>query len=202
MGTTMFDFGIQGTMLSIFSFNRGASVATAKAFNVLGFPIFAAIRLAFFNKHLDHFFYFLVALVMVIAVAYMLVIRLPPYHLTGYQQSHLSEEEKQGRLTTQAQYLRQKTPTPRFVVGLFFVPVFIVFMPLQGALVVSYGIGQRHRVAFAVITIALVVLNCAIVPSPRKILDREGGHASGARLLRCRYRTPQKRGNATSHSQQ
>ncbi|RNF16516.1 uncharacterized protein Tco025E_05199 [Trypanosoma conorhini] len=192
IGTIMFDIGIQMTMLSLFPSSRGGIVAIAKSFNGLGSPIVAAIQLAFFNGRPDHFFYFLMALVVVIAVTCMFVVRLPPYHLTGYQQTHLSEEEKQRRLTTRAQYLRQKTPIPRFAVGLFFVIVLIVFMPLEGALVVSYDLGKRYRVAFAVVAIVLVLLNCTLMPLPLKILEREWWSRRRQRDAEAPTQDPQK----------
>ncbi|ORC84510.1 uncharacterized protein TM35_000441660, partial [Trypanosoma theileri] len=121
IGTIMFDFGCQMTLLSIFPSSRGAIVAIGKTFNGLGSPIVGTIQLAFFDNHPDHFFYFLMVLVVVVSLSCMYFLRLPPYHLTGYQQSHLSEQEKTKRLATRAQYLRQKTPVPRFLVGISFV---------------------------------------------------------------------------------
>ncbi|EKG06058.1 hypothetical protein TCSYLVIO_002861 [Trypanosoma cruzi] len=196
IGTIMFDIAIQMTMLSIFPSSRGAIVAVAKTFNGLGSPIVGTIQLAFFNGHPDRFFYFLMVLVVVIAVGCMFVIRLPHYHLTGYQQSHLSEEEKKKRLATRGQYLRQKTPIPRFAIAIFFEIILIVYLPLEGALVSYLKLGQRYRLAFALTTIVLVCVPPIITPLPLRILDREWW--SNWRRRRCQHDKEMAKSNANN----
>ncbi|KAH9599832.1 Major facilitator superfamily [Trypanosoma melophagium] len=157
IGCTLFDLGCMMTVMSYFPSHKGAVVAIMKSYIGLGSAIVGCIQVAFFLGKTEQYFYFLMALVFVVGGACLVFLRLPSYHLTGYEEKHLSAEEKERRLARKAVYLRQKPPTIRFGIGLGFVLVLIIFLPMQGALVAYKGLGQKYRIAFAAVVIALMV---------------------------------------------
>ncbi|AAZ12933.1 hypothetical protein, conserved [Trypanosoma brucei brucei TREU927] len=158
LGCSMFDMGALVTLLSVFPSNRGAVVAMLKTLNGLGAAIVGSVRLAFFSENTSAYFYFLMTLVIVIGTLATAYVRLPSYHLTGYEENHLSEEEKVKRLMRKAVYLRQKAPTWRFVHGFVILIALIVFLPTQGALLAYLKLGSDYKVGFAVVTIILTLL--------------------------------------------
>ncbi|KAH9599691.1 hypothetical protein LSM04_001095 [Trypanosoma melophagium] len=157
LGCILLDLGTVMTVITLFPVNRGPVVASMKTFAGLGSVIVGCIQVAFFLGKTEQYFYFLMALVFVVGGACLVFLRLPSYHLTGYEEKHLSAEEKERRLARKAVYLRQKPPTIRFGIGLGFVLVLIIFLPMQGALVAYKGLGQKYRIAFAAVVIALMV---------------------------------------------
>ncbi|ORC88545.1 uncharacterized protein TM35_000161830 [Trypanosoma theileri] len=171
LGCALFDLGSVMTVITFFPINRGPVVAIMKTFTGLGSAIVGCIQLAFFNGMPDHFFYFLMALSFVVGMFACVFLRLPSYHLTGYEENHLSVEEKERRLARRAVYLRQKPPIIRFVIGLTFVIIIIIFLPLQSALVAYQGLGQSYRIAFAIVVIVLMALY-PMMALPVRFLDR------------------------------
>ncbi|ORC88547.1 uncharacterized protein TM35_000161850 [Trypanosoma theileri] len=171
IGCTLFDLGCMMTVMSYFPSHKGAVVAIMKSYIGLGSAIVGCIQVAFFLGKTQEYFYFLMALVFVVGGACLICLPLPSYHLTGYEEKHLSVEEKERRLARKAVYLRQKPPTIRFVIGLVFVLTFVVFLPLQSALVAYQGLGQSYRIAFAIVVIVLMALY-PMMALPVRFLDR------------------------------
>ncbi|KEG06186.1 hypothetical protein DQ04_15411010, partial [Trypanosoma grayi] len=158
IGCSLFDLASAMTVMSYFPSHKGAVVALMKTFTGLGAAIVGSIQLAFFDGRLDYFFYFLMALVFAVGAVSFFFLRLPSYHLTGYEQNHLSIEEKERRLARRAVYLRQNPPRIRFVIGIGLVILLIIFLPLQSALVAYLELGKKYKVAFAGVIIFLTLL--------------------------------------------
>ncbi|KAG5471542.1 hypothetical protein LSCM1_01636 [Leishmania martiniquensis] len=170
IGTSMFDIAGLMTILSVFPSSRGAVIAVMKTFIGLGSAIFGAIQLAFFDENITGFFYFLSAFVAVVGVFCVVFVKLPPYQLTGYEENYLTEAEKEKRLSTKRAYL-EKVPSPRrFVFGFVLVAFLIVFLPLQSAVVAYLGLGHLYKVAFAAVTIGVMVLY-TVIAIPLRWLD-------------------------------
>ncbi|EPY37095.1 hypothetical protein STCU_00202 [Strigomonas culicis] len=83
----------------------------------------------------------------------MLFLRLPPYHLTGYEMSHLSLEEKAERERTKAQYLVQKPPMWRFIWGFILIGLFTVYLTTQSVVTAFANISHTTEIIFAVIAV-------------------------------------------------
>ncbi|KEG13179.1 hypothetical protein DQ04_01171120 [Trypanosoma grayi] len=158
VGCNLFDLGCMVTVMSYFPSHKGAVVAILKSFTGLGAAIVGSIQLAFFDGKPDQYFYFLMALVFAVGAVSFFFLRLPSYHLTGYEQNHLSIEEKERKLARRAVYLRQNPPRIRFVIGIGLVILLIIFLPLQSALVAYLELGKNYKVAFAGVIIFLTLL--------------------------------------------
>ncbi|KEG13174.1 hypothetical protein DQ04_01171070 [Trypanosoma grayi] len=157
-GAMMFDLGAAITVLSLFPSNRGAVVAVMKTFTGLGSAIIGSIQLGFFEGRPDRYFLFLMSLTLVVGVACFFVVKLPPYHLTGYEKSHLTEKEKKRRLNTRSLYLTQIPPRARFMFGIGLAIVLMLYLPMQSALVAYLALGRAYKAAFAALAIVLVML--------------------------------------------
>ncbi|RHW71670.1 Protein Associated with Differentiation [Trypanosoma brucei equiperdum] len=158
LGCMLFDLGSVVTVLSVFPSNRGAVMAIVKTFTGLGSAIVGSIQLAFFSKSVANYFFFLMSFSLVVGTLAVVFMNLPPFHLTGYQKTHLDEEEKAQRLARKGVYLKQKAPMWRFVHGFAILVTLIVFLPLQGALVAYLKLGSNFKVGFAVTVIVLTVI--------------------------------------------
>ncbi|CBH12803.1 hypothetical protein, conserved [Trypanosoma brucei gambiense DAL972] len=158
LGCTLFDLGALVTVLSVFPSNRGIVVATMKTTTGLGSAILGSIRLAFFSGNTSAYFYFLMSWALAAGILALTFVRLPPFHLTGYQEKHLDEEEKAQLRMTKTVYLKQKAPMWRFVHGFAILVTLIVFLPLQGSLVAYLKLGSNFKVGFALVVIALIVI--------------------------------------------
>ncbi|PBJ79911.1 protein associated with differentiation 4 [Trypanosoma cruzi cruzi] len=157
LGCTLFDLAYMMTIMSHFPISRGPVVAILKSYIGLGSAIVGSIQLAFFDGRPDHYFYFLMVLFLVTGVAGFFFVLLPSYHLTGYEEKHLGIEEKQRRLARKSVYLRQKPPTVRLAIGIAFVVLLVIYLPLQSALVAYLEWGRTQRIIFASILIAVIV---------------------------------------------
>lgn len=171
LGCTLFDLGSVMTVLSHFPSNRGVVVAIAKTFTGLGSAIVGSIQLAFFNNKPDNYFYFLMVFVFVVGMLCACFLKLPSYHLTGYEEGHLSPEEKERRLERKAVYLRQKPPLIRVVLGLTLLIALIVYLPLQSSLVAYLKLGRSYKVGLAIPVIVLTLLYPTIA-LPVQFLER------------------------------
>ncbi|KAG5471874.1 hypothetical protein LSCM4_03435 [Leishmania orientalis] len=170
IGTSMFDIAGLMTILSVFPSSRGAVIAVMKTFIGLGSAIFGAIQLGFFDNNITGFFYFLSVFVAIVGFFCVLFVELPPYQLTGYEEKYLTEAEKARKLSTKRAYL-EKVPSPRrFVFGFALVAFLIVFLPLQSTIVAYLGLGHRYKVAFALVTISVMVLY-TVIAIPFRWLD-------------------------------
>lgn len=175
VGTGMFDIGGLMTIMSVFPSSRGAVIAVMKTFIGLGSAIFGAIQLGFFEFDVSGFFYFMAAFVAVVGVFAVFFIELPPYHLTGYEEAHLTPVEKRKRLDSRLTYFEQVPPARRFGVAFVLVAVFIVFLPIQSTLVAFLDMSHAWKVTFAVATITVLLLY-GVIALPLRWLD--GGSES------------------------
>ncbi|AAZ12664.1 hypothetical protein, conserved [Trypanosoma brucei brucei TREU927] len=158
LGCMLFDLGAVVTVLSVFPSNRGAVMAIMKTFTGLGSAIVGCIRLGFLSQSTSAYFYFLMSFALAAGILAIAFLRLPPFHLTGYQEKHLDEEEKAQLRVTKGVYLKQKAPMWRFVYGFAILLILIVFLPLQGSLSAYLKLGSNFRVGFALVVIALIVI--------------------------------------------
>ncbi|KPI86100.1 putative protein associated with differentiation 4 [Leptomonas seymouri] len=156
LGTSFFDLSSCMTVLSYFPVNRGPVVALLKTFIGLGAAIVGCMYQGFFGGVVEHFFYFLMAWSVIVGVLGAIFLRLPAYHITGYQESHLSVEEKERRLATKTQYLRQKPPMWRFYCGFALMAILIIFLPTTSALADYLKLGADKKRAFAIVATALM----------------------------------------------
>ncbi|CBZ24857.1 conserved hypothetical protein [Leishmania mexicana MHOM/GT/2001/U1103] len=152
VGTSFFDLSSCITILSYFPTNRGPVIALLKTFIGLGSAIVGSMFQGFFGGAVQYFFYFLMLFAMIVGVLGIIFLRLPAYHLTGYEESHLSTTEKEQRLASKAQFLKQKPPMWRFYYGFVLMMVLIVFLPLTTALVDYLDLGRKEKLTFATIT--------------------------------------------------
>ncbi|KAK7198760.1 Nodulin-like protein [Novymonas esmeraldas] len=170
VGTAMFDIAGLMTILSVFPSSRGAVIAVMKTFIGIGSAIFGALQLGFFEDSITGFFYLLAAFVAVVGLLCVLFVELPPYQLTVYEESYLTDAEKAKRLATKRVYL-EKVPSPRrFAFGFALVSFLIVFLPVQSTAVVYLKLGHTYKRAFALITIAVMVLY-SVIAIPLRWLD-------------------------------
>ncbi|ORC88543.1 uncharacterized protein TM35_000161810 [Trypanosoma theileri] len=171
LGSQLFDLASVVTLLSVFPSNRGAVVAILKTLFGLGSAIIGAFYLGFFKGNPSNFFYFLIAFVFCVGLLALVTVTLPLYHLTGYEQKHLSAEEKERRMAKRSVYLRQKAPLWRFFFGLAIIFVLIVFLPLQSVLLHFLKLGRSYYLAFAIAT-AVVTMLLPLMAIPCRFLDR------------------------------
>lgn len=136
IGVSLFDLVACMTVISYFPTNRGAVIALLKVFAGLGSAIVGSLKSGFFGTHVDWYYYFLLAFSAVMGIL-IIFMRLPEYHLTGYEMTHLSDAEKEERLATKTQYLKQKPPMRRFAYAFVVLVLLIIYLPTESA-VVSY----------------------------------------------------------------
>ncbi|PBJ79923.1 protein associated with differentiation 4 [Trypanosoma cruzi cruzi] len=171
LGCTLYDVVYMMTIMSHFPNSKGPVVAILKSCIGLGSAIVGSIQLAFFDGRPDHYFYFLMVLFFVTGAAGFFLVPLPSYHLTGYEEKHLGIEEKERRLARKSVYLRQQPPTIRFAIGIAFVVLLVIYLPLQSALVAYLGWGRTQRIIFASILIAVLV-SFPLMALPVSCLER------------------------------
>ncbi|PWV13286.1 putative protein associated with differentiation 4 [Trypanosoma cruzi] len=171
LGCTLYDVVYMMTIMSHFPISKGPVVAILKSYIGLGSAIVGSIQLAFFDGRPDHYFYFLMVLFFVTGSAGFFLVPLPSYHLTGYEEKHLGIEEKERRLARKSVYLRQQPPTIRFAIGIAFVVLLVIYLPLQSALVAYLGWGRTQRIIFASILIAVLV-SFPLMALPVSCLER------------------------------
>ncbi|KAK7200093.1 Protein Associated with Differentiation [Novymonas esmeraldas] len=169
-GCILFDLLSCVTVLSHFPSNRGPVVALLKTFTGLGSAIVACLYAGFFKSDPKKHYLFLCSVAIVVGALCIAFMRLPPYHLTQYEEKHLSAEEKERRVATKAQYLRQEAPLRRFVWGFVILVVLIIFLPTQSALVSYLRLGRSAKLAFAIVT-TVVVLLYTLVAAPLLVLN-------------------------------
>ncbi|KAF8292319.1 putative protein associated with differentiation 4 [Trypanosoma cruzi] len=179
LGCTLYDVVYMMTIMSHFPNSKGPVVAILKSYIGLGSAIVGSIQLAFFDGRPDHYFYFLMVLFFVTGAAGFFLVPLPSYHLTGYEEKHLGIEEKERRLARKSVYLRQQPPTIRFAIGIAFVVLLVIYLPLQSALVAYLGWGRTQRIIFASILIAVLV-SFPLMHCPFRAL--RGGRHNGRRM--------------------
>ncbi|PBJ74161.1 protein associated with differentiation 4 [Trypanosoma cruzi cruzi] len=171
LGCTLYDVVYMMTIMSHFPNSKGPVVAILKSYIGLGSAIVGSTQLAFFDGRPDHYFYFLMVLFFVTGAAGFFLVPLPSYHLTGYEEKHLGIEEKERRLARKSVYLRQQPPTIRFAIGIAFVVLLVIYLPLQSALVAYLGWGRTQRIMFASILIAVLV-SFPLMALPVSCLER------------------------------
>ncbi|CAD2220781.1 hypothetical protein AGDE_00260 [Angomonas deanei] len=177
-GCILFDLIGNVTVVSHFPTMRGPTIALMKSFVGIGGAIVSAVQLGFFPnlKDIQNFYYLLIGYAVVMGILELIFMRNPLYHLSGYQQSHLSEEEKKRRLATKAQYLRQDPPLWRFIIGYGVLIALIIYLPAQSACVQYLDLGKEYTVAFAIVTvIIMLMIVLVLIPDPRMLLRRIRG---------------------------
>ncbi|KAK7194138.1 Protein Associated with Differentiation [Novymonas esmeraldas] len=157
-GCTMFDLTSCITVMLHFPTNRGPVTALTKTFTGVGSALVACLYAGYFNSKEDQYFFFLFALAIVVGALCITFLRLPPYHLTQFEERRLSVEEKERRVATKAQYLRQEAPMRRFMWGLFILIILIIYLPTQSALVSYLHWGTKPKLAFAIVVCILMFL--------------------------------------------
>jgi MFS family permease len=167
IGLSLSDLVCCMTVLSYFPANRGPVVALLKTCIGLGSAIVGSLYTGFFGGAIGHYLYFLASLSFTVNVACALTMRLASYQLTGYEEAHLSAEEKQRRVARKAQYLKQKPVLWRFVFGFTVLIVLIIYLPTTSALIAYRSLNHRCKLAFGIVTAVLASLFVVIaVPMP------------------------------------
>ncbi|KAK7193952.1 Major Facilitator Superfamily/Nodulin-like [Novymonas esmeraldas] len=173
LGSQLFDLATVVTLLSIFPTRRGWVVALLKTLMGLGSAVIGSIRTGFFLTSPANYFYFLMGMVLGIGLICVAVVRLPSYHLTGYQQSHLSEEEKAVRESRIAAYLTQEPSMWRFYLGIAVILVLVVYLPTTSALAAFTNVAKTKHGLMAFAIVAVIITCCfllMLLPCP--MLDR------------------------------
>ncbi|KAK7194139.1 Protein Associated with Differentiation [Novymonas esmeraldas] len=171
-GCVLIDLVCCMTVLSHFPSNRGPVIALLKTFIGLGSAIVGTFYEGFFDADPQKHFFFLFSLAFAVGALCIVFVRLPPYHLTQYEEKHLSVEEKERRVATKAQYLRQGAPLRRFAWGFVILVVLIIFLPTQSALVSYLRLGKGAKLAFALVTVVLLLLY-PLIAAPLSFLDSD-----------------------------
>ncbi|KPA76997.1 putative protein associated with differentiation 4 [Leptomonas pyrrhocoris] len=170
IGVSLFDLVACMTVISYFPTNRGAVIALLKVFAGLGAAIVGSLKSGFFTTHVDWYYYFLLGFSTFMGVLLIAFMRLPAYHLTGYELSHLSIAEQDERMATKTQYLRQKPPTRRFAYAFVVLVLLIIYLPTESAVVSYAHLSHKYELAFACVTIVLTVALVGMV-APFDVLN-------------------------------
>uniref|UniRef100_A0A0A9WQF6 Putative transporter MCH1 n=1 Tax=Lygus hesperus TaxID=30085 RepID=A0A0A9WQF6_LYGHE len=88
-GSQLFDLACIVTCMNIFPTRRGWVIAILKTMMGLGSAIIGSIQIGFFQNAPSNYFYFLIALVVVVAICVMPIIKNPSHELSGHEQSCL-----------------------------------------------------------------------------------------------------------------
>ncbi|EPY26585.1 hypothetical protein STCU_06181 [Strigomonas culicis] len=152
-GSIQFDLLAVMPTISYFPTRKGYVTVLLKTFTGFGQALVGTIYIGFFSKKADRHFFFLAAFAAMTGILCMLFLRLPPYHLTGYEMSHLSLEEKAERERTKAQYLVQKPPMWRFIWGFILIGLFTVYLTTQSVVTAFANISHTTEIIFAVIAV-------------------------------------------------
>ncbi|CAJ02720.1 conserved hypothetical protein in leishmania [Leishmania major strain Friedlin] len=169
LGSQLFDLATVVTMLSIFLTRRGWVVALLKTLMGLGSAIIGSMRTGFFLNTPANYFYFLMGVILVTGLCCIAVMRLPSYHLTGYQQSRLSDEQKAVRGARVAAYLTQEPPMWRFYLSIAVVLVLVVYLPTTSALAAFTEVAKTQHGLLAFAIVAVIITSCfllMLVPCP------------------------------------
>ncbi|CAD2221271.1 Nodulin-like, putative [Angomonas deanei] len=165
-GTMLYDLACCVTVLSHFPTLRGVTVALLKCYVGLGSSIIGCIRLGLFPVP-QNFFYFLFAYALFAGGLIIAFIRLPRYHMTGYQLRHSTVEEQEERAAAKAPYLHQKPERWRIIVGYVIIVLFIIFLPTQSAVINYLSLGKKYKRGFAIATVSLLASNVVLfLPTP------------------------------------
>ncbi|KAL7700286.1 protein associated with differentiation 4 [Lotmaria passim] len=171
IGVSLFDLVACMTVISYFPTNRGAVIALLKVFAGLGSAIVGSLKSGFFMAHVDWYYYFLLAFASFMGILLIAFMRLPEYHLTGYEISHLTAAEQNERLATKTQYLKQKPPLRRFAYAFVVLVLLIIYLPTESAVVSYHKLSHKYELAFACVTIALTVALVGMV-APLSVLNK------------------------------
>ncbi|KAG5510430.1 hypothetical protein GH5_06629 [Leishmania sp. Ghana 2012 LV757] len=169
-GCTMFDLASCVTVLSHFPTNRGPVTALLKTFTGLGSALVACLYAGFFDSDPQKHFFFLFSVGLCVGALFIAFMRLPPYHLTQYEERRLPAEVKERRLARKAQYLRQEAPLRRFLWGFAVLVFLIIFVTTQSALVSYLSLGDTPKRAFAIVT-TIVTFSYLLVAAPLRFLN-------------------------------
>jgi MFS family permease len=170
IGVSLFDLVCCMTVISYFPSNRGAVIALLKVFAGLGSAIVGSLKSGFFTTHVDWYYYFLLSFATFVGVLLIAFMRLPEYHLTGYEVAHLSVAEQEARLATKTQYLKQKPPMRRFAYAFVVLVLLIIYLPTESAVVSYLNLSHRYELAFACVTIVLTAGLVGMV-APLRVLS-------------------------------
>lgn len=191
IGSGLFDTAGLMTVMCVFPSSRGALIAVMKTFIGLGSAVFSAIQLGFFEENVASFFFFMAAFVAVVSVLCFVFIRLPPYQLTGHEETTLSDEEKRLRAETKRAYFEQVPPASRFKIGFAIVGVLVVFLPAQSGAVAYLHLGSAYKKGFAIATCVLLAME-GLTALPARCLD------SGSEAITERLQSASEGGSGTS----
>ncbi|KAG5483900.1 hypothetical protein CUR178_06897 [Leishmania enriettii] len=169
-GCTMFDLASCITVLLHFPTNRGPVTALLKTFTGLGSALVACLYAGFFDSDPQKHFFFLFSAGLCVGALFIVFMRLPPYHLTQYEERRLPAEVKERRLARKAQYLRQEAPLRRFLWGYVILIVLLVFLPTQSALVSYQNVHKGAQLAFAIVC-SVLVFAYLLVAAPVRFLN-------------------------------
>ncbi|KPA76998.1 hypothetical protein ABB37_07355 [Leptomonas pyrrhocoris] len=158
------------TVLAHFPANRGPVIALLKTCIGLGSAIVGSLYTGFFGGALTNYLYFLAGLSFTVNLISARTMRFPSYQLTGYEESHLSAEEKERRVARKAQYLKQRPVMWRFIFGFVVLVVLIIYLPTTSALIAYHSLGRRVKLAFGIVTAVLTSLFVVIaIPLPAAV---------------------------------
>lgn len=125
IGCGMFDMGSILTILSWFPLDRGLTVAAAKTMTGLSGSILATLYNTYFSDQQSSYMFLMLGFVLVVGFTALLLLKIPPYHMTGYRLKHYTEEERELARRVEHMYHTKKASRRRFIllfailIGLF-----------------------------------------------------------------------------------
>lgn len=174
IGCSMFDMGSILTILSWFPLDRGLVVASVKTMTGLSASILATLYNTYFSGKHSTYMFFLLAFVVAIGLAAFLILRIPPYHMTGYRLKHYTEEERELARRVEHMYHTKRASRRRFALLFVVFGGLILTIAVQSIVFVYVGKGGvpfSMRNPPAVVMMVLIFL-FFIVVLPWRWLDK------------------------------
>lgn len=184
LGSALFDMGSILTVLSWFPLDRGLVVACMKTTTGLGSSFISTLYGTYFNNDNSRYMYFLMAWSIVIGLIAIVVVYLPPFHVTGLREKAYTDDRRLRAVKYQNVYMRHKAPIKRFVVAFCLVIALLITICTRSVVFVfvdSPTNAQMNPPAIIMIVLYVLLL-CTALPIPW--LDSQPGsydseHADG-----------------------
>lgn len=172
LGCSLYDMGGVLSTLSWFPLDRGLVIACLKTSTGLGSSVIATIYGTWLEGKQVPYMYFLMALSVVLGLVAIVLVYLPPFHMTGWRESHYSTDDRVKAAKYLSVYMRAKAPIIRFVHALTLLISILIIVWIRSIYFIYVDASQREIEIPSIIMIILYVLLITVV-LPFQCLDKQ-----------------------------
>lgn len=171
IGCGLFDLAGIMTVLSWFPLDRGLVVTCIATATGLGGSVVSTLYGTYFAGEEESYMFLLMGYSLVVGVVALVVMYLPPFHMTGQRARNFTEDDHARAAQYQSLYMRNKGPVKRFAIAFGLICLLTVLICARSIIFVFIKAPTHQQMSIPTVLMIVLYLLLVLALLPIKWLD-------------------------------